>query len=175
MCLCFGLQVPLKGLSEANCSFSGGFMREKDPRENTPLIDKSFSFSVHENGNWKKENRDAANQLWQRCLWLAVTRPRLVSLDMGIYWRQPHQSAPHLIKWGWALHGSGGLHIQAAFAVLWLKLQQVSRRNVCFLDFLRTRDACPWRWGSCPRLCFRSVNRSGIQYANLFTPSATFR
>lgn len=31
------------------------------------------------------------------CDWLAA-RPRLTWLDMGIYWRQPHQSAPHLIN-----------------------------------------------------------------------------
>lgn len=31
------------------------------------------------------------------CDWLRA-RPRLMWLDMGIYWRQPHQSAPHLIN-----------------------------------------------------------------------------
>lgn len=31
------------------------------------------------------------------CDWLRP-RPRLTWLDMGIYWRQPHQSAPHLIN-----------------------------------------------------------------------------
>lgn len=31
------------------------------------------------------------------CDWLRP-RPRPTWLDMGIYWRQPHQSAPHLIN-----------------------------------------------------------------------------
>lgn len=31
------------------------------------------------------------------CDWLRL-RPRPLWLDMGIYWRQPHQSAPHLIN-----------------------------------------------------------------------------
>ena len=64
----------------------------------TLLIDKSFSISVQGNGNLK-ESRDAASQLWQSPAVIGSEGgPAPAWLDMGIYWRQPRQSAPHLIN-----------------------------------------------------------------------------
>lgn len=107
-------------------------MREKDPGEITPLIDKSFSFSVQR--KWKlKEGEQGCGEpiaAGAGCDWLGA-RPRPTWLDMGIYWRQPHQSAPHLINEPkHCMDQEVYTSHRAVCAVSWSKLQQVSRWDI---------------------------------------------
>lgn len=60
----------------------------------------------------RRAGTQRANCGWAGCDWLAA-RPRLTWLDMGIYWRQPHQSAPHLINEPEHCMDQEFLHIQA--------------------------------------------------------------
>lgn len=116
----------------------------KDPREITLLIDKSFSFSVQGNGNWKKESRDAASQLWQGWLWLAQTEAPPHVAWYGNLLAPATSVCATSHYWAWALHGSGGLHIQAVFAISWSKLQQVAypEEILVFLSLCGDRMHC---------------------------------
>lgn len=87
------------------------------------------------------------------CDWLRP-RPRLTWLDMGIYWRQPHQSAPHLINEPEHCMDqefyTSRLHLLSADR----NCNRYTEETFVFFVVLRRQDALPRDWKRCARLHF---------------------
>lgn len=88
----------------------------------------------------RRAEMQRANCGWAGCDWLRP-RPRLMWLDMGIYWRQLHQSAPHLINEPEHCKDQE-LYTSELFVVSWSKLQQVSEGHIFVLLFFSLYDQC---------------------------------
>lgn len=68
-------------------------------------------------------------------------RPRPARLDMGIYWRQAHQSAPHLINEPQLCVDQDFSQVCAVFLFGWSSLQQVSGGIACASFFIHAKYA----------------------------------
>lgn len=122
--------------------------RERARERNTPekLRRWLISLLVFRCGEMEIERRAGmrrANCGEAVCDWLRP-RPRPARLDMGIYWRQAHQSAPHLINEPQHCVDRDFSHVCAVFLFGWSSLQQVSGGIACasfFFLFLHAKYA----------------------------------